>query len=154
MRVHCTALLFLLLGLFRNFHYEIFFIRATRWVRKLYTAEIPSCEPLTVAAATAPVTRKFMNLYCSSSLRLCCVAWEGSSDRRRRVLTQWKIWSQPLFSAQNAPDPIFASLSFLIQLTASQSHRPPAITIPVTVPYLPQHEFSHWPIHVHPILAI
>ena len=62
-----------------NFHYKIFFKRATHWVRKLYTAEVPSYEPLTVAAATAPINREFMNLYCSSSLRHYCIEWEGSS---------------------------------------------------------------------------
>ena len=41
------------------------------------------------------------------------------------------------------PDATSASLSLLIQLTVSQSHRPPDITTPTTVPYPPQREFSH-----------
>lgn len=73
---------------FTNFQYMIFFKRATLWVRKLYTAEVPSCEPLTVAAATASINRKFMNLYCSSSLRHCCMDGKVPHIEGRRVPVQ------------------------------------------------------------------
>lgn len=63
----------------------------------------PSCETLTVAAATAPINRKFMNFYCPSSLRHCYMEWKDFFYCGRRVLVQWKMGSQPLFSVQTSP---------------------------------------------------
>lgn len=138
--------------MFGNFHHEIFFKRATCWVRKLHTAEVPSCEPLTVAAATAAINRKFMNLYGSSSVRHCCTEWEDSSYCGRRVLAWWKLGLQPLFSAQTSPrcHPLPPSRYSWQSIRVIE---PLAITIPTaSIPYWPQHEFSRCPIHVHPIL--
>lgn len=69
---------------FGDFQDAIFFKRATHWVTKLYAAEVPNWEPLTEAAATAPINRKFMNLYCSSSLLhgvgRFLILWSGESQ--------------------------------------------------------------------------
>lgn len=108
---------------FGNFHYAIFFQSAPRWVRKLCTAEGPGCEPLAGAAATAPINRKFMNLYSSPAPRPSCMEQEGSLGCPEETPGAMKCRLAGLCSPHKPiPDATLASLSLSMWLTEYQTH--------------------------------